>query len=59
MVDPGSSFTVELTQDELKITRAALRSFLQDFGHDERDVLDQVRAVLAKLPPEAAVERTT
>jgi|tagenome__1003787_1003787.scaffolds.fasta_scaffold17860571_2 hypothetical protein len=44
------TFRLELTEDELRITLAALRSFLGDFGHDEHEVRDQVRAVLRKLP---------
>ena len=40
----------ELTASELKIVHAAVRSFNNDFGHDERDVHDRVRAVLRKLP---------
>jgi hypothetical protein len=50
--DEGSARTyrVELTPAEVRMTRAALRSFMNDFGHDERDVHDQVRAVLRKLP---------
>jgi hypothetical protein len=44
------SYTIELTASELRIVHAALRSFMNDFGHDERDVNDQVRAVLRKLP---------
>jgi hypothetical protein len=44
------TFVLELTEDELQITQAALRSFLDDFGHDEHDVRDRVRAVLRKLP---------
>jgi len=50
MSDDGGTFTLQLSPEELRITRAALRSFLQDFGHDERDVVDSIRAVLAKLP---------
>ena len=42
--------TIELTDDELRLLRAALHSFLDDFGHDEVDVLRQAKAVLAKLP---------
>jgi hypothetical protein len=44
------TFVLELTEDELQITQAALRSFLDDFGHNEHDVRDRVRAVLRKLP---------
>jgi hypothetical protein len=42
--------TIELTEEELRIVRNALHSFLEDFGHDEADVLRSIKAVLAKLP---------
>jgi hypothetical protein len=42
--------TVELTDDELRIIHAALKSYLEDFGHDEADILRAVKALLAKLP---------
>jgi hypothetical protein len=42
--------TIELTDDELRILQAALRSHLDDFGHDEADVLRAIKALLAKLP---------
>ena len=42
--------TIELTDDELQLVRAALRSFLDDFGHDEVDVLRRIKALIAKLP---------
>lgn len=41
---------VELTEDELRLLRAALRSFLDDFGHEEADVLVRIRALIAKIP---------
>jgi hypothetical protein len=41
---------LELDDDELRILRAALQSFLDDFGHDEADVVAQVRALIAKVP---------
>lgn len=43
--------TIVLTDEELTLVRAALRSYLEDFGHDEADVLRAVKQVLAKLPP--------
>ena len=43
--------TLELTDDELRLLHAALHSYLNDFGHEEADVLRAVKAVLAKLPP--------
>jgi hypothetical protein len=42
--------TIELTDDELRLVRAALNAYLEDFGHDEADVLRAVKAVIAKLP---------
>jgi hypothetical protein len=48
--------TLELTDDELRLVRAALTSYLDDFGHDEADVLRRIKQVLAKLPPEPAAE---
>jgi len=42
--------TIELSDDELRIIHAALRAYLEDFGHDEADILRAVKALLAKLP---------
>jgi hypothetical protein len=42
--------TIELTDEELRLVRAALRSYLEDFGHDEADVLRAIKQVLGKLP---------
>ena len=42
--------TIELTEDELRLLQAALHSYLDDFGHEEADVLRQVKALIAKLP---------
>ena len=44
--------TIELTDDELKLLRAAVRSYLDDFGHDEQDIVRRITALLAKLPDE-------
>jgi hypothetical protein len=43
-------YTIELTEEELRIVRNALHSFLEDFGHEEADLLRSIKAVLAKLP---------
>ena len=43
--------TIELTDEDLRILQAALHSYLDDFGHDEADVLRQIKALIAKLPP--------
>ena len=42
--------TIELTDDELKIIHNALRSYLDDFGHEEADVLRRIKELIAKLP---------
>jgi hypothetical protein len=49
------AYRLDLTPAQLKITYTALKSFLDDFGHDERVVHDVVREVLAKLPEEHAI----
>lgn len=56
LIAPGEvAFHLPLTAAEMKVTHAALKSFLDDFGHDEREVHDIVRAVLAKLPHESSI----
>ena len=42
--------TLELTDEELRLLRAALHSFFDDFGHEEADVVARIRALMAKLP---------
>ena len=49
------AYRLDLTPAQLKITYTALKSFLDDFGHDERDVHDIVREVLSKWPEEHAI----
>ena len=51
--DSDRTYRLDLTASELRVLQAALRSFDNDFGHDERDVRDLIRAVLRKLPEEA------
>jgi hypothetical protein len=48
-------FHLELTPAQLKITHTALRSLLDDFGHDQSDVRRVVHEVLGKLPDEHAI----
>ena len=42
--------TIELNDQELRLIKAALHSHLDDFGHEEADVLREVKQLLAKLP---------
>jgi len=46
----SNSVTIEFTEDEVRLLHNALRSFLSDFGHDEADIVAQLRALIAKLP---------
>lgn len=54
-VDAPFRYHLELTPAQLKITYTALRSLLDDFGHDEPEILGLIREVLAKLPDEHAI----
>jgi hypothetical protein len=45
--------TIELTDEELRLVHEALHAFLDDFGHDEVDVLRQIKALIAKLQARA------
>jgi hypothetical protein len=42
--------TIELTDEELRLLHAALHTYLDDFGHEEADVLRRVKQLIAKLP---------
>jgi hypothetical protein len=45
--------SIELTDDELRVVHAALHAYLDDFGHEEADVLRLIKRVIAKLPAAA------
>jgi hypothetical protein len=45
--------TIDLTDEELQLLRNALRSYLDDFGHEEADLLRRIKALIAKLPAPA------
>ena len=42
--------TLELNDDDLRLLKAALHSYLDDFGHDEADVLRRIKDLIARLP---------
>ena len=48
-------FHLELTPAQLKITHTALRSLLDDFGHEEHDVMQLIHEVLDELPDEHSI----
>ena len=46
--------TIELSDDDLRLLHAALHSYLDDFGHEEADVLRLIKQLIAKLPSPSA-----
>ena len=42
--------SIELTDEELALMRHALSAFLADFGHNEKDVVQQLQQLLVKIP---------
>ena len=42
--------SIELSNEELRLLHAALHSYLDDFGHDEADVLRLIKQLIQKLP---------
>ena len=44
-------YTIELSHDDIRLLHAALHSYLDDFGHDEMDVIRGIKALIVKLPP--------
>jgi hypothetical protein len=48
-------YHLELTPAQLKITHTALKSLLDDFGHEEHEVQQIIRDVLDKLPDEHSI----
>jgi hypothetical protein len=54
---PGGelNYHLELTPQQLKVTHTALKSLLDDFGHDEKLVGRVIHEVLDKLPDEHSI----
>jgi hypothetical protein len=50
-----TAFTLDLTPAQLKLVHAAVKSMLDDFGHNEPDVHRVLHEILAKLPDEASI----
>ena len=48
-------YHLELTPAQMKITHTALKSLLDDFGHEEHDVTRVIHEVLEKLPDEHSI----
>lgn len=45
----GGMNTIHLTDEELEMARRALQAYLRAFGHNEADVVEEVRRVIAKF----------
>ena len=41
--------TIHLSESELDLVRHAMRAYLNSFGHDEADVVERIKQVLAHL----------
>ena len=50
-----TAYELDLTPAQLKVTHTALKSLLDDFGHDERTVQRVIHEVLEKLPDEHSI----
>jgi hypothetical protein len=48
-------YRLDLTPAQMKITHTALKSLLDDFGHEEHDVHRVIHEVLEKLPDEHSI----
>jgi hypothetical protein len=48
-------YHVDFTPAQLKVVHTALKSMLDDFGHDEADVVRVIHDVLDKLPDEHSI----
>lgn len=53
--DAPFRYHLELTPLQLKITHTALKSLLDDFGHEEARIHQLIHSVLDKLPDEHAI----
>jgi hypothetical protein len=54
MADP-IGYHVDFTPAQLKVVHTALKSLLDDFGHDQADVVRVIHQVLEKLPDEHSI----
>jgi hypothetical protein len=50
-----TAYRLDLTAAQLKVTHTALKSLLDDFGHEEHEVQELIRSVLDKLPDEHSI----
>ncbi|SDP40663.1 hypothetical protein SAMN04515671_4084 [Nakamurella panacisegetis] len=46
----SDSVTVHLSERDLRLVRNALRTYVNAFGHNEAEVVTEVRGLLDRLP---------
>ena len=46
---PSRMHTIQLSEEELRLLLSAVRSYRDDFGHEEAELLAQIKALLQKL----------
>ena len=49
------AYTLDLTAAQLKVLHTAIKSLLDDFGHDQPEVHRVLHQLLAKLPDDASI----
>jgi hypothetical protein len=50
-----TAFTLSLTRPEMKILYTVMKTYYDDLGHEEGDLEEIVKSILAKLPSEAEI----
>jgi hypothetical protein len=58
MTDDRDAITLRLTPAELELVRVGLRVVLSTLGREEADELEEIRDLLARLPPPGAAPAT-
>ena len=54
--EAGVTFPIELTEAELQLVRTGLKLLEDTLGHEESDELEEVQALLQRLPESAPLE---
>jgi hypothetical protein len=51
-----TGFTLSLTRPEVRILYTVMKTYYDDLGHEEGELEEIVKSILAKLPSEAQIE---
>ncbi|MBI4347133.1 MAG: hypothetical protein HY553_09785 [Elusimicrobia bacterium] len=52
-------FSVDLTDEEIGVVRAALEAYLEQFGHDEAETVRLIKRVVERVRAPRVVERSS